>query len=87
MAYLPSPEVKGGAQTLAEAQCAYKAMPVRNVNSYKMITNLKEHWLTEIADLVSGVPPLRLINHKINLINPAKHIHYRLPKFPRHTES
>ena len=61
-------------------------MPVGTVSSYKAITNLKECWLTEIADLVSGVPPmvppLRLINHEINLIDPTKRIHYRLPKCP-----
>ena len=41
--------------------------------------------MTEIADLISGVPPmvppLQLINHKINLIDPTKCIDYLLPKF------
>ena len=80
----PITRSEGRGMNVGRTQCAYKAMPVGNTSSYKAITNLKERWLTEIADLVSGVPPtvppLRLINHEINLINPTKCIHYRLPK-------
>ena len=44
--------------------------------------------LHSITDLVSGIPlrlpPIREVNHKINLIDPEKHIHYHLPKCPEH---
>ena len=50
------------------------------------IPNLKEHWVDKINDLISSaplrVPPLRMVNHEINLIDPDKHIHYHLPKCP-----
>src|SRR6266481_4053759 len=42
--------------------------------------------MNKIVDLVSSVPlkvpPLREINHEINLIEPHKWIKYRLPKCP-----
>ena len=41
---------------------------------------LRESWMDKIVDLVSGilpkVPPFRMINHQINLIDPDKWIHY-----------
>ena len=41
-----------------------------------------------ITDLVSGIPlklpPIQEVNHEINLIDPEKHIHYRLLKCPEH---
>ena len=41
-----------------------------------------------ITDLVSGIPlqllPIQEVNHEINLIDPKKCIHYRLPKCPEH---
>ena len=51
-----------------------------------MLPELRERWIDKISDLVGGVPPKlppwRLINHQINLINPDKRINYRLPKCP-----
>ena len=48
--------------------------------------SLRAQWMDQITDLVSGVPPkvppLRQINHKINLVDPDKRINYRLPKCP-----
>ena len=42
--------------------------------------------MNRINDLVSGIlpqiPPLRMINHEIKLIDPDKQINYRLPKCP-----
>src|SRR6266481_6190560 len=42
--------------------------------------------MNKIIDLVSGIPPqippLRMINHEIKLIDPDKWINYRLPKCP-----
>ena len=42
--------------------------------------------MNKIIDLVSGIPlqipPLRMINHEIKLIDPDKRINYRLPKCP-----
>src|SRR6266481_5383679 len=47
---------------------------------------LRERWMNKIIDLVSGIPlripPLRMINHEIKLIDPDKQINYRLPKCP-----
>ena len=50
------------------------------------LSALRESWMDKIVDLVSGVPPkvppFRMINHQINLIDPNKRIHYQLPKCP-----
>jgi hypothetical protein len=47
-----------------------------------------EEWMDKIDDLVSGIPlelpPLRKVNHEINLVDPVKCIRYRLPKCPEH---
>jgi hypothetical protein len=44
--------------------------------------------MDKINDLLSGIPlelpPLREVNHEINLVDPAKCIRYRLPKCPEH---
>ena len=52
------------------------------------IPQLHRSWDNNITDLVSGIPlklpPIREVNHEINLIDPKKHIHYRLPKCPEH---
>ena len=44
------------------------------------LSALRELWMDKIVDLVSGVPPkvppFRMINHQINLIDPDKRIHY-----------
>jgi hypothetical protein len=40
------------------------------------IPHLREEWMDKINDLVSGIPlelpPLREVNHEINLVDPAK---------------
>ena len=40
------------------------------------LSALRESWMDKIVDLVSGVlpkvPPFRMINHQINLIDPNK---------------
>ena len=50
------------------------------------IPQLPRSWDNNITDLVSGIPlklpPIWEVNHEINLIDPKKHIHYRLPKCP-----
>ena len=52
------------------------------------ISQLRRSWDNNITDLVSGIPlkllPIQEVNHKINLIDPKKHIHYHLPKCPEH---
>ena len=52
------------------------------------IPQLRRSWDERITDLVSGVPlelpPMREVNHEINLVDPGKRIHYRLPKCPEH---
>ena len=52
------------------------------------IPQLRRSWDDNITDLVSGIPlklpPIREVNHEINLIDPKKCIHYRLLKCPKH---
>ena len=52
------------------------------------IPQLLRSWGNNITDLVSGIPlklpPIQEVNHEINLIDPEKRIHYRLPKCPEH---
>ena len=52
------------------------------------IPQLHKTWDDKITDLASGMPlrlpPIREVNHEINLIDPKKRIHYRLLKFPEH---
>jgi len=49
-------------------------------NAPHELATLREHWMDEITDLVSGVPPkvppFRMVNHEINLIDPDKRINY-----------
>ena len=52
------------------------------------IPQLRKSWDDNITDLVSGIPlklPLiQEVNHEIDLIDPEKHIHYRLLKCLEH---
>jgi hypothetical protein len=52
------------------------------------IPRLSKEKMTRITDLNSGIPlellPLSEVNHEINLVDPTKHIRYRLPKCPEH---
>ena len=52
------------------------------------IPQLCRSWDNNITDLVSGIPlkfsPIQEVNHKINLIDPEKRIHYCLLKCPEH---
>ena len=52
------------------------------------IPQLLQSWDNNITDLVSGIPlklpPIREVNHEINIIDPEKHIHYRLLKCLEH---
>ena len=53
------------------------------------IPQLRRSWDNNITDLVSGIPlkfpPIWEVNHDINLIDPKKHIHYRLLKCQEHS--
>ena len=52
------------------------------------IPQLHKSWDDNITDIVSGIPlkllPIWEVNHEINIIDPEKYIHYRLPKCPEH---
>ena len=52
------------------------------------IPQLCRSWDSNITELVSGIPlkllPIQEVIHEINLIDPEKCIHYRLPKCPEH---
>jgi len=43
---------------VGRTKCVYKTMLIRSTSPSKTITDLKECWMAEIADLISGVPPL-----------------------------
>ena len=47
-------------------------------NTLGSLPELRERWIDKISDLVGGVPPKlppwRLINHQIKLINPDKQL-------------
>ena len=55
-------------------------------NTLGSLPELREQWIDKISDLVGAVPPKlppwRLINHQIKLIDPEKQINYHLPKCP-----
>ena len=55
-------------------------------NTLGTLPELREQWIDKISDLVGGVPPKlppwRLINHQINLIDHDKWINYHLLKCP-----
>jgi hypothetical protein len=50
----------------------------RVVHEDNDIPRLHEEWMDKINDLVSGIPldlpPLREVNHEINLVDPTKRI-------------
>ena len=52
------------------------------------IPQLCKSWDENITNLVSGIPlelsSIWKVNHEIDLIDPDKHIYYRLPKCPEH---
>jgi hypothetical protein len=52
------------------------------------ILQLREQWIEEFKDLCGEIPlslpPLRLVNHEIRLIDPDKQYHYHLPKCADH---
>ena len=54
-------------------------------NDIPQLQKSQDKWIT---DLVSGVllrlPPLWEVKHKINLVDPDKHIWYQLLKSPEH---
>src|SRR6266481_5444229 len=62
------------------------ATKYEEANASSRLSGLREQWLQKILDLIGGIPPrlppLREINHHINLIDPGKRITYRLPKCP-----
>src|SRR6266481_469159 len=55
-------------------------------NTSSRLSGLREQWLWKISDLIGGIPPrlppLREINHHINLMDLGKWITYCLPKCP-----
>jgi hypothetical protein len=50
------------------------------------IRKLKQQWYEEFKDILQGtpsrLPPLREVNHEINLIDPNKRYTHRLPTCP-----
>ena len=57
----------------------------------KDIPQLRNKWRSKYAALFGNIPlelpPFREVNHKINLVDPDKQIHYRLPKCLEHYHS
>ena len=69
-------------------ECLRAALSHDIVSQDDDIPQLCKSWDDNITDLVSGIPlklpPIWEVNHEINLIDPEKLIHYRLPKCPEH---
>ena len=57
----------------------------------KDIPQLRNKWRSKYAALFGSIPlelpPFREVNNEINLVNPDKRIHYRLPKCLEHYHS
>ena len=77
-----------GTDTDRHLECLRAALSHDVVLRDDDIPKLHRSWDDNITDLVSGIPlklpPIWEVNHKINLIDPEKRIHYRLLKFPEH---
>ena len=77
-----------GADTDRCSECLRAALSHDVILRDDNIPQLCRSWDNNITDLVSGIPlklpPIREVNHKINLINPEKRIHYCLLKCPEH---
>ena len=65
---------------------AVAAALLKGRNTLSLLSEIREQWINKISDLVAGIPPKlppwRMINHQINLIDPNKWINYHLPKCP-----
>ena len=77
-----------GADTDRRSECLRAALSHDIILRDDDIPQLHRSWDDNITDLVSGIPlklpPIREVNHEINLMDPEKRIHYRLPKCPEH---
>ena len=69
-------------------ECLRAALSHDIVPQDNNIPQLCKSWDDNITDQVSGIPlklpPIREVNHEINLIDPEKCIHYWLLKCPEH---
>ena len=69
-----------GADTDRCPECLRAALSHDVVLRDDDIPQLCKSWDDNISDLVSGIPlklpPIQEVNHKINLIDPEKRIHY-----------
>ena len=81
-------ETPPGADTDRHSECLRAALSHCIILRDDDIPQLCRSWDNNITDLVSGIPlkllPIWEVNHKINLIDPEKRIHYHLPKCPEH---
>ena len=81
-------ETPPGVDTDRCSECLRAALSHDIVLRDDNIPQLLRSWDNNITDLVSGIPlklpPIREVNHEINLIDPKKRIHYCLPKCPEH---
>ena len=77
-----------GTDTDRCSECLRAALSHDIVPQDDDIPQLCRSWDDNITDLVSGIPlklpPIREVNHEINLIDPEKRIHHCLPKCPEH---
>ena len=77
-----------GTDTDRRLECLRAALSHDVVPQDDDIPQLHRSWDNNITDLVSDIPlkllPIQEVNHKINLIDPEKCIHYHLLKCPEH---
>jgi len=74
-------------RTSNEVPAPFRSHPRRRIgNSESDMTNLRQGWHERYQDILEGVPeelpPLRTVNHEINLIDPDKKYTYHLPRCP-----
>ena len=69
-----------------EKERSYKGKERMKEPSEEEMTNLRQGWYDKYQDILQGVPeelpPLREVNHEINLVDPSKRYTYYLPRCP-----
>jgi hypothetical protein len=69
-----------------EGSSFHKGKAKANEPNEEELANLRQGWHDEFQDILQGVPerlpPLRAVNHEINIMDPDKKYTYQLPRCP-----
>jgi hypothetical protein len=86
-----SMEAMHALSVIMKTEAGQGQMPLPQKNKHPSLSEgdiprLKQQWYEEFKDILQGtpdeLPPLREVNHEINLIDPNKRYSYRLPTCP-----